>query len=187
MKRRILAVFAAAGLVLALRTAASAMAMGSLTLRLEREGTPVPDALVAVYRAGTAVTGGYRLTEGFGGGFINEADVLDPQLPQWMAGEAGEQALRQRTDHKGEVYFGPLDEGLYLVIQEDGSDRFEPFLLILPWDGSVWDILAAPKLASVPDTSDPGTLTRYGWSMLGSGLGMVLLSLKAGEKNRKCL
>ena len=203
MKRRILAVFAAAGLVLVLRTSGSAAVMGSLTLQLSREGRAVSEAVVAVYRTGTAVAGGYRLTEAFGSGFISEADVLYPELAQWLAGDVKGEALRQKTDAWGEAYFGALEEGLYLVIQEGqapSGERFDPFVLILPWDGSVWDITAAPKMETggdrrMPDTSDPGTVTCYGWSMMGSGLGLVLLwqkdrlkhLLKAGEKKEKCL
>ncbi|MGN1015946.1 MAG: hypothetical protein ACI4PL_03015 [Faecousia sp.] len=182
MKRRILAVFAAAGLVLALRTVASAVGMGSLTLQLARDGTPVPDAAVAVYRVGTAAVGGYRLTEDFGGGFISEADVLYPELIGWLAGETGGQALRRNTDSQGQAYFGSLEEGLYLVVQEGQAGEtwaFEPFILILPWDGTVWDITAAPKMEYreefTPQTSDPGSLERGLGGMLLSGLALAAL------------
>ena len=185
MKRRILAVFAAVGLVLALRTGVSAVGMGSLTLQLAREGTPVPDAAVAVYRVGTAVVGGYRLTEDFGGGFISEADVLYPQLIEWLAAETGGQALRRNTDSQGQVYFGSLEEGLYLVVQEGQAGEtwaFEPFILILPWDGTVWDITAAPKMEYreefTPQTSDPGSLERGLWGMLLSGLALAALGIR---------
>lgn len=184
MKRRILAVFAAAGLVLALRTGVSAVGMGSLTLQLAKDGTPVPDAAVAVYRVGTAAVGGYRLTEDFGGGFISEADVLYPQLIEWLAAETGGQALRRNTDSQGQVYFGSLEEGLYLVVQEGRAGEtwaFEPFILILPWDGTVWDITAAPKMEYreefTPQTSDPGSLERGLWGMLLSGLALAALGV----------
>ena len=185
MKRRILAVFAAAGLVLALRTGVSAVGMGSLTLQLAKDGTPVPDAAVAVYRVGTAAVGGYRLTEDFGGGFISEADVLYPQLIEWLAAETGGQALRRNTDSQGQVYFGSLEEGLYLVVQEGRAGEtwaFEPFILILPWDGTVWDITAAPKMEYreefTPQTSDPGSLERGLWGMLLSGLALAALGIR---------
>ena len=169
MKRRILGAFAAAGLVLLLRTAGFAVGIGSLKLQLAREGEPVRDAEVLVYRVGTAVVGGYRLREAFGGGFIAEADVLFPELSEWLARQARGEALRGQTDEGGEAFFDALEEGLYLVVQEGGRLAFEPFVLIIPWDGNVWDITAAPKMnpmdSEPPETGDPGALERGLWGM----------------------
>ena len=184
MKRRIFAAFAAAGVVLALRGEASAVGMGSLTLQLAKDTVPVSDAAVAVYRVGTAAVGGYRLTEDFGGGFISEADVFYPELIGWLAGETGGQALRRNTDGQGMACFDALEEGLYLVVQESRAGEawaFDPFILILPWDGTVWDITAAPKMEYreefTPQTSDPGSLERGMWGMLLSGAALVALGI----------
>ena len=185
MKKRVLAVLTAAVWMLALQTAGRAAGMGSLKLQLDAAGKPIQNAEVSVYRAGTAVVGGYRLTQAFGGGFVSEADVLYPQLAQWLAEEAGEDGLHQRTDENGEVYFGALEEGLYLVTQSAQTGAylaFEPFVVILPWDGAVWDITAAPKMERSdprqPQTADPGTLTRGLWGMGLSALGLGWLLWK---------
>lgn len=188
MKRRVLAVLTAAVLVLALQTVGRAAGMGSLKLQLAGGGRPIRNAEVVVYRAGTAVVGGYRLTEAFGGGFVSEADVLYPELAQWLARNAGEDGLRQRTDDRGEAYFSALEEGLYLVTQEGqagGYRPFEPFVVILPWDGAEWDITAAPKMDRAdldqPETGDPGTLDRGLLGMAWSALALCRLLRKRRE------
>lgn len=188
MKRRVLAALTAAVLALAVQTAVRAAGMGSLKLQLAGGGRPIRNAEVVVYRAGTAVVGGYRLTEAFGGGFVSEADVLYPELAEWLARDAGEDGLRGRTDDRGEASFGPLEEGLYLVAQEGqagGYGPFEPFVVILPWDGAEWDITAAPKMERAdtdqPRTADPGTLDRGLWGVAWSALALCRLLRKRRE------
>ena len=183
MKRRVLAALTAAVLVLALQTAGRAAGVGSLKLQLAGGGRPIRNAEVALYRTGTAVVGGYRLTEEFGGGFVSEADVLYPELADWLARDAGGTGLRQRTDDRGEAFFSALEEGLYLVVQvgEAGGYRpFAPFVIIIPWDGEVWDITAAPKMegADTPETADPGTLDRGLWGIVWSALALYWLLRK---------
>ena len=190
MKRGFLAALTAAMLALTLQTAGRAAGLGSLKVQLSFAGRPIRNAEVTVYRAGTAVVGGYRLTEAFGGGFVAEADVLFPELPRWLAQVARAEGLRQRTDENGEAVFGALEEGLYLVVQTEtaGScSAFEPFVVILPWDGAVWDITAAPKMERAdtgqPETADPGTVNRGLWGMALSGLGLGWLILRNKKRN----
>ena len=88
------------------------------------------------------------------------------------------------TDPFGSVTFWDLDEGLYLVTQpyaHEGYAPFEPFLVMIPWDGYEWSLTAVPKLERqidiVPDTSDPGVLHRSSLGVLIPSMGLMVLFL----------
>ena len=71
-------------LTLLLPMYASAAALGSIQLGLDPDGVPAQGIGVVLHKVGNPVTGGYLLAENFGGGFVAEADVLTPELVQWL-------------------------------------------------------------------------------------------------------
>jgi len=156
---------------------------GSVHIELLGGGEPIPGAEIRVFLAGTPIENGYRLTDAFGGGMITQLDVFSPELAVWLSQRATG-GWKDTTDDFGTVTFWDLDEGLYLVTQPKacgGYSPFEPFLVMLPWDGYEWSVTAVPKterkIDVIPDTSDPDTLV---WSMAGilmSGAGLCILNL----------
>ena len=149
---------------------AHAIGEGSIRVDLLGDGGPIPGAEIRLYLAGTPVENGYRLTDDFGGGMITQTDVFSPELATWLSQRATDGWV-DITDPFGSVIFWDLDEGLYLVTQPDacgGYGPFEPFLVMIPWDGYEWSLTAVPKterqIDVVPDTSDPGVLL---WSLPG--------------------
>lgn len=166
--------------VLLLGMPVSADGAGRIQVRLKDGERCLSGVEIGLYRAGTYVPGGYRLTGDFGGGMVSEADVLIPELAAWMEKlqASGDVCL---TNDQGVARFEGLEEGLYLVTQKKRTDGYlpmEPFLVIVPWDGSVWDILAEPILEPVsetPDTSDPGIGTAI-VMVLASGFGLLGIS-----------
>ncbi len=150
---------------------------GKLRVVLTEEGEPMEDAWVMLCRAGSVQLGGYRLTAQFGGGFVKEAEVLFPKVAQTLA-DSARQGLTARTDGAGTALFEGLEEGLYLV-KASGPDgvQFVPYVVILPWDGNLWDITTTPRLENPenPDTSDPGTVLLGIWGLGISGLALILL------------
>ena len=138
---------------------------GSIRIDLQGGGEPIPGAEIRVYLAGMPIENGYRLTDAFGGGMITQLDVFSPELAVWLSQRATGGHV-DVTDELGSVTFWDLDEGLYLVTQVEscsGYAPFEPFLVMIPWDGYEWSVTATPKterqIDVVPDTSDPRTLT----------------------------
>lgn len=151
---------------------------GSLRIELDAGGKKIEGTEVRLYKAGVPIQGGYLLEKEFGGGYVTDMDVMLPALAQWLAEKEGKYCS-QKTDGKGIAAFYGLEEGLYLVKQEDSPENgmvFSPFLITLPWDGNVWEISASPKLerpsAPMPDTSDPGTLDRGIRGMALAALGL---------------
>ena len=146
---------------------------GALEINLKGNEGPIAGAEIRVYLAGMPTQTGYRLTEPFGGGMINQTDVFSPELAAWLSQRA-EGGLYGYTDNAGHLRFPDLDEGLYLVAQTasaGGYRPFEPFLIPIPWDGDQWEITAEPKMEQeitvIPDTSDPGKLDVW---LLGTGI-----------------
>ena len=105
-----------------------------------------------LYKVGFAEQNGYRLTERFGGGYLSFDDTLSQALADWLLECAGE-AEKCQPDDSGTV-FSNLEEGLYLVGSEE-ERGFPPFLVILPWDGSHWDVAVDPLNGEPPQTGDP--------------------------------
>ena len=162
---------------------AHALGEGSIRIDLLDGGEPIAGAEIRVYLAGTTVENGYRLTDAFGGGMITQMDVFSPELAVWLSQRATGGWV-DMTDPFGSVTFWDLDEGLYLVTQpyaHEGYAPFEPFLVMIPWDGYEWSLTAVPKLERqidiVPDTSDPGVLHRSSLGVLIPSMGLMVLFL----------
>lgn len=135
-------------LLAALRLPAAALGYGSATVTLEYDAQPLSGVQVQLYRVGTPVEGGYLLSESFGSGFLSDTDVLLPEVTRWLAAEAKTGTL-QTTDSHGSVIFPELAEGLYLVTQYGPAERtglFDPFLIMIPWDGYIWDVQVTPLM-----------------------------------------
>ena len=161
--------------------AAGAVGPGSLRVGLKEGGDPISGVRVLLCKAGAPVEGGYLLEEEFGGGFVTEVDVMLPALAQWL-GEKGRSYRTEITDTEGIAAFYGLEEGLYLVKQEENggtSLSFTPFLITIPWDGNMWEITASPKMdrsyAPMPDTSDPGIVDAGFWGMAAAAFGLTAM------------
>lgn len=188
-------IIAVSVLVYGVVLAANAVGPGSIKLNLERGEKAVEGAMIQLSKVGIYVTGGYRLSAEYGGGFISESDVLDPKVAQWLAVKA-KNGFISISDAQGNAVFTNLEEGLYLLMHhaEEGQAAFEPFVMVLPWDGYVWDITASPmthtQLQTNPDTSDPGYLDQgiLGMALSAMGLwGMVITGkqlLRKEDRNR---
>ena len=182
MRKRYIAIFLIFLLAM-LPITVHAAGEGSIRIDLLGSGEPISGAEIRVYLAGTPIENGYRLTDAFGSGMITQLDVFSPELAAWLSQRATG-GWQDTTDEFGSVIFWDLDEGLYLVTQPEacgGYGPFEPFLVMLPWDGYEWSVTAVPKterkIDVIPDTSEPDTLV---WSMAGilvSGVGLCILNL----------
>ncbi len=168
--------------LLALPLAAAAAGPGSIRVRLTEGEKAVENMSIALYYIGQPEQGGYRMTGELGGGFLPEAEVLYPKTAQELMKLVRTGTL-SRTNAQGDAVFSSLEEGLYLAAGE--GDLFEPFTIPLPWDGSQWDITAAPRLAvQSPDTSDPGWFTGACWGLFLSGLGLIVLTALGKGRGR---
>lgn len=183
MYRKLFSILFATALLISLgRTASAAEAAGSIRVTLKAD-----EGEITFSHAGTPVSGGYRLDESFGGGFIKEEDIYSPALAQWLA-ETAEGGTPRILDADGSAEFFQLEEGLYLVIQtetQNGYYPIEPFLIALPYEGQ-WDIQANPKTERI-ETEAPHTgqnpLPFLGaGGMLLSGAGLILCFRKRKQR-----
>lgn len=180
MLRKIGCVLFAAALLVSLgRTAAAAEQTGSVRITLKSE-----EGEITLYHAGTPVSGGYRLTQEFGGGLVKEEDVYSPALAQWLAESAGDDGEHRILDADGSAVFTRLEEGLYLLVQTQtqyGCYPIEPFLVALPYEDQ-WNIEANPKtqwiVTESPNTGQSPLPFLGAAGMLLSGTGLLLCACR---------
>ncbi len=182
MYRRILSVMFAVGLAVMLALPAAAAGEGKIQVSPQRGGMLVPGGEITLYRVGKAVEGGYRLSAGVADWIVEDTDIFDPEIAQWMAKSTTEKGTRQAVGDAGSVTFTGLDAGVYLVVQSEaaeGYEAFAPFLVVLPAAGPKWEVPAYPKVDKVPEdnpkTADPMDLMYGSMGMGASGLGLLIL------------
>jgi len=145
-------------------------AQGSIQVETDADG-------VVLYQVGTSEGTGYRLMEMFGGGYLTFDDTLSRELAAWLSSRAA-CAEKQLPEPGGKIFLG-LNEGLYLVCCED-PEGFDPFLVIIPWDGYYWEVEVDPSVAPVPQTGDAvGSLI---FAMAASGAGVMVIA----RRRKKC-
>ena len=181
MKQKLFALIGALAVVLGMPGRCFADQTGSMRVSLGREDTVTKGGSVTIYQVGTAISGGYRLSEAFGGGVVAWEDVYSVALANWLAEQAKSGGTELLLDADGYAGFTGLTEGLYLLVQEQPTPGYypmAPFLVELPYEGE-WDILANPKEQRLGDSS-PKTghgaqpLAACGGLLL-SGLGIAIL------------
>lgn len=180
MFRRILCMMAAAAVVLGMPLiGAGAVQNGSIRVTIRRGAETVSSGSVTLYPAGDAVSGGYRLKAAFGGGLVTREDADSPALARWLAEQAGENGTVLLLDADGSAEFSRLEEGLYLVVQQEAAEGYypvSPFLVQLPLNGQ-WTVEAEPKAeqypAESPRTGESPALAIAAGGMLLSGMGLA--------------
>ena len=147
---------------------------GSIRVQLDGEGE------VTLYRVGVLQRENFRLSDEHGGGEVTFDDVLRPELALWLASRA--KGGISRETEEGIVVFSGLSEGLYLAVQTEncsGNEAFEPFLVMLPWDGDTWNLEVQPQILSVsedlPKTGDKGFVVLSSWIMCASMIGLLVI------------
>lgn len=181
MIRKLVCILFAAVVVLGAGARANAAERsGKIRVSLDAGELPVTNGAITLYQVGTPAPDGYRITEGFGGGIVKEADATSSHLAQWLAETAGEAGRTLYLDVDGNVTFSNLEEGLYLVMQTERMDGFYPiksFLVTLPSDGQ-WEVQAYPKTEPIvienPQTGQPIAPLLGAMGLVASGVGLYL-------------
>ena len=142
---------------------------GSITVEMRYEGEPVTGGALSAYYVGQLQDngGGYSFVKtpemaDFSGSY---SDITSPKLARDLADFVREQGLPARADvknEKGEAVFSDLALGLYLILQTEPSDGFEPispFLVSVPMNqgaGYIYDVTANGKfqLDQTPEPSE---------------------------------
>ncbi len=163
-------------------------ATGSIRVTLRSGEEPITGGTVTLYYVGSEIPEGYRLVDAYGGGIVRPEDTLSPHLAQWLAEMVGDGGKTRLLDADGSAMYSQVEEGLYLLVQnETGGDFFPilPFLLTMPYDGE-WELQANPQTQQVI-TESPRT-GQHPAPILGA-MGMVLsgvgLALCVGRKRRR--
>ena len=161
---------------------------GSVSVTLTHKGEPVTGGSFTLYRvADIAENDGnyfFRLISSLQGYGISLEDLNDSRLAGKVADAVQAEKLegtRKAVDRQGNVTFGELALGLYLLIQEEacpGYNAVEPFLVAVPnreKDEYYYDVDASPKVeletaptteptepSTEPPTTVPGKLPQTG-------------------------
>ena len=191
MKQNILSLLAALIVATGMPLRCFASETGSMRIALGQEGQVTQGGSVTIFRVGTPISGGYRLSEAFGGGVVAREDVYSVALAAWLAELAEYGGMELLLDADGFADFRDLSEGLYLLVQEQAAPGYypmAPFVVELPYQGQ-WDIQANPKQEPLPEVNP-----RTGQSLLPvlgcclmaySGLGIALLVRKRNFPEEK--
>ena len=84
--RKIVCFIGAVLLLVSLSVCASAEEYtGSFRIAMNVGDLAVTNGAFTVYRVGIRISDGYRITDEFGGGFVNLEDAQSPHLAQWLA------------------------------------------------------------------------------------------------------
>lgn len=154
---------------------------GSIRVWLGQEGNVVSGGSVVLYEVGQAISGGYRLSEEFGGGAVTWEDSYSMALAAWLAEQAESGGREIQLDADGYGDFTGLTPGLYLLVQGQsvpGYCAIEPFLVEMPYEGE-WELQANPRMrklpAVTPETGDNFFPVLACYAMAASGLGIAVL------------
>ena len=146
-----------------------AMALQTGRIRVETNG-----GTVALYRVGQINGQGFLLLEAYGGGYLDQGDILSNNLAAWLNEQAKNGHIKA-TDVWGNAEFDDVETGLYLIAQPStpsGQEAFAPFLVAMPWDGYVWDINL--DLDQLPQTGETNAPAIWICTMLISALGIAI-------------
>lgn len=177
MKRRIVCALSALVLLCALVMSVYAVEAldlsrtGSISITMSYLAEPVPGGTLTLYRvAEVAVENeadySFRYTEAYAGCEASLEALNDSQTAWTLAEYTARNeiaGLKQQIDEEGKIFFGDLELGLYLLVQEDpaeGYDTANPFLVSVPGkeNGSyIYEVNASPKLNLEPLPTDPPT------------------------------
>lgn len=153
MFRRVICVLFAGAVVLSLGLSVLAVEeTGSIRVTLQSSGRALKSGSVTLYRAGDPVSGGYRLEDSFGGGFVPEEDACSAALAGWLAEQAEMGGTPRILDADGSAEFSGLEDGLYLLVQSENVAGYYPiqaFLVTIPYGGQQ-NVEAFPKVEKVP-------------------------------------
>lgn len=179
MNRRILAVAAALGAALLLVVPAKAAVTGSICVKTNG-GT------VGLYPVGDINGQAYRLYDTYGGGILEDGDILSSHLAAWLYEQAQSGQIKA-SDIGGEVVFSDLQPGLYLIVQPSAPSEqktFDPFLISIPWDGYMWEVTL--NLEQLPQTGEHfvPTIWLFAMAVSAAGIGICLLQNHLKWKGR---
>jgi hypothetical protein len=168
--RRIMVMTIFVSLLLALRLPAFAVQTGSI--RIETTG-----GTVALYQVGEINGQAVRLFDAYGGGIVGEDDILSANLAAWL-NERAQNGHIKDTDLWGDTLFDGLPAGLYLVAQPStpsGQKPFAPFLIMMPWDGYMWEITV--DMEELPQTGGEAIPAMWIGGMAFSAIGIGICML----------
>lgn len=143
------------------------MRIGTIHAGMTYDGEAVSGGTLTLHRVGdVAVDNGYRfeLNERFAGSDVPLDDVESADTAEALAAYAednGIEGVTQDIDGAGDVSFADVEVGLYLVVQHEPGEGYEPvnpFLVSMPMrsgDTYLYDVDASPKMeleqAPVPE------------------------------------
>lgn len=150
---------------------------GSIRITMHQGKNIVSGGTMTLYQVGAAEEddGNYRfvLTDDFADSKESLEDIQSAELAEALAQYAGSRSVKGTTKKIGDdgnVSFGKLEPGLYLLVQNRASSGYRkaaPFLVSVPQqgeEGCVYEVDASPKLElervsdpSNPDGSDGST------------------------------
>ena len=137
---------------------------GSISIRMTDRGEPIPGGSVTLYRvAGLGEDYRYTAETAFGDCGVDPNGALTREDAEKLAQYAKKNRIPGRTlalGHDGAAVFTALEEGLYLLTQQEAGTGYlpvSPFLCGVPQqigEALYYDVDASPKC--LPEPTGPG-------------------------------
>lgn len=162
------------------------------TIRVELE-PDMADSTVVLHRVGGMRAEGLELCDSLGGGYVAGDDLYTGALLRWLA-ERAEGGTEKRIARDGTAMFSDLEEGVYLLNQEEGSPGYyamEPVLIVLPEADGSWYAKITPDGEEIqyraPETGGPvpPVLSAMGMVLSGYFIGIWYENWHKQRRNRK--
>lgn len=152
---------------------------GTITMEMKYNGSPVTGGMLAAYRVAriAEADGNYRFEAlaPYEVQELRQEDLNTPELAAAFAGQVSGGEIAPTSSESGLIRFENLEPGLYLIVQTEASDGFDPlqpFLVTIPMneDGHyVYDVTAEGKfqLHQEPKPTAPTSPTEPGLPQTG--------------------
>lgn len=136
---------------------------GSINVTMSYRGETVPGGTLTLYFVANPGDGAYYYgNSSFAGCGISLGNITSETIAENLAGYAITKNISGTTvtiDENGKASFSGLQEGLYLIIQNEaaiGFNEVNPFLVTIPYAGK-YDVDATPKLDNMtkPTPEEP--------------------------------
>lgn len=175
MKRRILSMLSVFVMLCVLTMSVSAVEvpdlerLGSISVHMSYNGNIVPGGTLTLYQVGEVhlendADYSHRIVEAFADSGVSLENLSSAQTARDLADYAnanGVEGFEKEIDRRGNLVFWDLPVGVYLVIQEDAAEGYEPinpFLVTVPCkeDGKfVYHVDGTPKLELEKEPWEP--------------------------------
>lgn len=185
MLRKCACLFGAVCLIINLGLPAKAKMHGSIQVKPQWGGELISGGNVSIYRIGNKLETGCHITDGLANWVVSEEEIRAKDFWKEFQWNLQPEQTSPVLDITGAV-FEDLQEGIYLVKQQEppeGFAAFLPFLICIP-EGVCWDIAEGPKMMRLTESPETGDHPAPIIGAMGLGFSVAVLMVLVDERKK---